>query len=304
MTRETPEENPKIWDTVNQILLGLVIVTGFLGIIGQISRASAAEVDLSQRFSAHQSGADITLDHQPWDAFLAKYVFKGSDGLNRVGYGDVSPTDAQALKTYIRSLEAVDVDLLDRPEQFAYWANLYNATTIDLIIDNYPVASIRKIKLGGLFSTGPWKQKLLTVVGIELSLDDIEHEILRKAWSDPRVHYAVNCASISCPNLKSSAYRGVTLEADLDQAARDYINHPRAVLIEGGKLKVSSIYGWFKVDFGANDAGVIDHLRKYATPDLAAKLKDVTKISSHHYDWGLNDATGPVIQAKAQRTPS
>ena len=120
-------------------------------------------------------------------------------------------------------------------------------------------------------------------------LDDIEHRILRPIWRDPRIHYAVNCASIGCPNLRREAATAANSEAYLEAAARDYVNHPRGSRIENGRLVVSSIYEWFQEDFGGGDGGVISHLRNYADPGLSASLEQVGEISDHDYDWALND---------------
>jgi Protein of unknown function, DUF547 len=134
--------------------------------------------------------------------------------------------------------------------------------------------------------------KRVTVEGRELSLDEIEHSILRPTFRDPRVHYSVNCASIGCPNLRPKAWHAETLDADLDAAARAYVNHPRGASIgSDGGLTVSSIYSWFKADFGGTDAGVIAHFKKFAEPDLAKRLEMVSGIGADSYDWGINDAT-------------
>jgi len=123
-----------------------------------------------------------------------------------------------------------------------------------------------------------------------VSLDSIEHEILRQKWSDdPRLHYAINCASYSCPNLRTSPWTADTLDADLDAAARDYVNHPRGVTILERGLRVSSIYDWFRKDFGASEEAVIAHLLTHAEPDLAEKIRDNPDIRDHAYDWSLND---------------
>ncbi len=123
-----------------------------------------------------------------------------------------------------------------------------------------------------------------------LSLNDIEHRILRPIWRDARVHYAVNCASLGCPNLAPTAYNAKTMEASLTEAAREYINHPRGVSIEGGRLHVTKIYEWFVEDFGGNEKGVLDHIRHYANPKLAKMLAKFVAIDGYRYDWGLNDA--------------
>ncbi|MEO1544549.1 MAG: DUF547 domain-containing protein, partial [Pseudomonadota bacterium] len=200
----------------------------------------------------------------------------------------------------VSKLEAVDPRKLGRNEQFAYWANLYNAKTIDVVLDHYPVDSIRKITINeGLFgflkksvgAGGPWKAKVVTVAGTKLSLDNIEHDIMRPVFSDPRVHYAVNCASYGCPNLRRTAFTGATLEQQLDEGAKAFVNHPRGISVKNGSVTASSIYQWFQKDFGGNAKGVLDHSRKYAADDLKAQLEGVTEIGRYEYDWSLNDTT-------------
>lgn len=170
----------------------------------------------------------------------------------------------------------------------AYWINLYNAATVELILDHYPVRSITRIK-SGLFSFGPWDRKLLKVDGHKLSLNDIEHRILRPLFKDPRIHYAVNCASLGCPDLAPRAYTAENLEQMLEDGARRYVNHPRGVSIEDGELIVSSIYVWFRADFGGTDAAVVEHLRRYAATELKAGLMRHSDIDDDRYDWALND---------------
>ena len=232
-------------------------------------------------------GATASMDHSAWGSFLSQYVRRGANGVNLVNYGGVSGADKQALKSYIATLEAAQPTTLSRDAAMAYWINLYNAKTVDLILDNYPVQSITKI--GGLFSFGPWDEKVVTVDGRSLSLNDIEHGILRPIWNDPRIHYAVNCASIGCPDLATQPFTAGNLAGMLDAAARDYVNHPRGAEVQGGRLVVSSIFEWYKVDFGNSDAGVIAHLRQYANEPLASALGSVSSISDDRYDWNLNE---------------
>jgi hypothetical protein len=159
------------------------------------------------------------------------------------------------------------------------------------VLEHYPVDSIRKIAISpGLFSAGPWGKKLVTVEGKALSLDDIEHRILRPIWRDPRIHYAVNCAALGCPNLQPEAFTADNEEALLERAAHDYVNHPRGATVADGKLTVSSIYVWYQADFGGTDRGVIAHLQHYAAPALAAALAPIERIGADRYDWSLNDA--------------
>jgi hypothetical protein len=224
-----------------------------------------------------------------WDGLLSRYVRAGSDGLNRVDYAGWkrNAADLKALADVVIALAAIPVSTLPRNEQFCLWANLYNAITIQIVLERYPVRSIRDIKSNPL-ALGPWKDKRVTVQNVRLSLDDIEHGILRKQWRDPRVHYAVNCASIGCPNLLRRGWRAQRLDGDLDTAARAYINSSRGVRVTApGQVRVSSIYQWFKVDFGNNDAGVLTHLRQFAAGPLPAQLSNA-RIVGHDYDWSIN----------------
>ncbi len=235
-------------------------------------------------------------DDAAFDALLGRYVNASRDGINRVDYGGwrANAADRAALDAYVTELTAQRPSAFSRDRAFAYWANLYNAITLQVILERYPVRSIRDIRSEGTgldprAFVGPWRTKRITVEGRRLSLDDIENAIMRPTFRDPRVHYAINCASIGCPNLMPRAWRAETLEADLEAAARAYVNHPRGVRVEAnGAVRVSSIYRWFRQDFGGSDANVISHLRRYASPELARRLEGATRIAGHSYDWTLN----------------
>lgn len=238
---------------------------------------------------AKAPGGRASHDHAAFDRLLARRTTL-RNGLVRVDYAGwaASSADRGALKAYIAGLTAAAPERLTRPEQFAFWANLYNALTLDIVLAAWPVKSIRDIR-PSLLSSGPWKAPAATVSGVSLSLDDIEHGILRAGWRDPRVHYAVNCASMGCPNLPRTAWRGEGLSNRLNAAARAFVNHPRGVRFDGDALVVSSIYHWFAKDFGAVDARVITHLATYADPALKTRLEATGRISRHDYDWSIND---------------
>jgi hypothetical protein len=276
------------------VWLGLCVVLA-LQALAWHSAGAAPKAELWPRWQAHDPASLAVIDHGAWGAFLERYLVEGDDGVNRVAYAEVTAADRAALNAYLAGLAAVPVSAQNRAEQMAYWINLYNALTLQVVLDHYPVDSIRDINISpglfsGLFNRGPWGKKLIEVEGEALSLDDIEHRILRPIWADPRVHYAVNCASIGCPDLQPEPYRGATIDAQLDAAARDYVNDPRGVAVTDGELIVSSIYEWFKADFGGDDRGVIEHLQRYAAPALAASLERFPAIDDDRYDWRLNDA--------------
>jgi hypothetical protein len=243
------------------------------------------------RWEAQDSASTARIDHGAWDGLLARHLVEGADGINRFRYGRVAGADKAALDGYVAMLAAQGVTKLARAEQRALWTNLYNALTVKVVVEAYPVASIRDIRISpGLFASGPWGKKLVRVEDEMLSLDDIEHRILRPIWNDPRTHYAVNCASIGCPNLQKRAYTAANMEQLLDAGARAFVNHARGAEVVDGKLTASSIYVWFKSDFGGSDAGVIAHLRRHARPELAQALAGIGRIASDRYDWTLNDA--------------
>ena len=267
----------------------LVVVVAWSMPAGAAPKAALWDI-----WAAHDPASGIIVDHAAWDRFLGQYVRPGSDGVNRVAYGAVTPEGKANLDGYIDMLASVPVHSLSRAEQLPFWVNLYNALTVRVVLEHYPVASIRDIDISpGFFANGPWGKTLVTVEGEALSLDDIEHRILRPVWRDPRIHYVVNCASIGCPNLQPYAMTAGNAEAFLEEAAIAFINHPRGVRIEEGKLYVSSIYDWFEADFGDTDAGVIAHLRDYAKGELAASLLEVTQIAGDSYDWRLNGTVSP-----------
>lgn len=243
------------------------------------------------RWAVHDPQSTQRIDHSPWDAFLARYLRQGADAIHRIAYGKIDAVGRDALAQYVDGLASVRVSGLGRDEQRAFWINLYNSLTVKVVRDHYPVASIRDIDISpGLFSNGPWGRKLIVVESEPVSLDDIEHRILRPLWQDARLHYALNCASLGCPNLPAVAFTADNTEALLEQGARDYVNHSRGAVVAQGRLTVSSIYIWFQADFGGTDAGVLEHLRRFAEPVLRQELAGVEAIAGHAYDWRLNDA--------------
>lgn len=223
---------------------------------------------------------------EDWTRLLETYVTESADGVNRVDYETLAGNEADraALDAYIAGFETRDLSTTGDAE-FAAWANLYNAVTVRHILERYPLDSIRD----GYVFGGPWKKVSVSVGGDDVSLDAIEHDILRPRFKDPRVHYAINCASYGCPNLAIRAWTADTLDEDLDAAARAYVNHPRGVSVSSRGLTVSSIYKWFQADFGGSKGGVINHLLEYAEPALAEKIRTNPKIRGYEYDWSLND---------------
>jgi len=265
---------------------------GLLLLLTATPAMSAPSPEAWTRWEKHDPNSALTVDHEGWNRFLSKYlVTDDPSGVNLVRYGSVTDQDRMALNDYVNKLTQVNVDALNRAEQKALWINLYNSLTVKVVLDHYPTQSIRDIDISpGIFNDGPWKKKLVVLKGEAVSLDDIEHRILRPIWKDNRVHYALNCASLGCPNLASTAYTARNMETMLEQAARDYVNSPRGARFDGDQLVVSSIYDWYQVDFGDSKRGVIDHLLLYANEPLASRLKTYKGGLKYQYNWKLNEA--------------
>lgn len=221
-----------------------------------------------------------TVDHSLFDSLLKQYV-QGSN-VNYQGF----KRDEVRLDDYLKILEQTDPDTLSGNEQFAFYINAYNSWTIKLILTGYPgVESIKD--LGGLFSS-PWKKKIVRMNGKIITLDEIEHAILRPKFKDPRVHFAINCASRSCPPLRPEAYTGNLLDSQLDDATRRFLNDPKQNYLDGNDLYVSSIFKWFGEDFNRD---VIGFFIQYAQDELRNNLKSrKSNITVHYldYDWSLN----------------
>jgi len=231
------------------------------------------------------------INHQTWQEILDKNLIdEDASRVNLFKYGSISGTDKKKLNQYIKAVADINPREYPKAQQKAYWINLYNALTVQLILTNYPVESITKLG-ESIFSFGPWDDEAITISDETLSLNDIEHKIIRPFFKDKRIHYAVNCASYSCPNLSGTAYTAENTEDLLSQGACDYINHPRGVTFEGNDLLLSSIYKWYIEDFGGNTESVINHLLDCAQPNLKRKLVKFLNSPGdvdYSYDWRLN----------------
>ncbi len=220
------------------------------------------------------------VDHSIYATLLEKHVKQGL--VNYRGF----KTDEARLDQYLKVLEKTDSSALPRNEQFAFYVNAYNAWTIKLILSGYP--GIQSIKDLGSIIKSPWKKKICRIDGDVITLDDIEHSILRPRFKDPRVHFAINCAALSCPPLNSEPFRGSTLDRQLDTSAGAFINNPQRNYIKGSTLYVSKIFKWFAEDF--ND-DIVGFFLKYAEKELKKDLEakgDQINIKYLHYDWSLN----------------
>lgn len=248
--------------------------------LGSTNVFSAPKSQLWDYWNSSNEENTQAISHQIWQTTLDTYLIQENHN-NLFDYQRVNSKDKEQLELYISQLSALDPREYAKLEQYAYWVNLYNALTVNLIVDHYPIPSITK--LGGFFSFGPWEQKIITINQKELTLNDIEHRILRPIWKDPRTHYAVNCASLGCPNLQKQAFTAENTELLLEKSATEFINSEKGVKVTNDKWVLSSIYDWFAEDFGTKQQ-LFEHLVQYNKA-----LKSKKKSISYHYDWTLND---------------
>ena len=236
------------------------------------------------------------VDHGAWQDILTAYLRTTTDssGINKFDYAALKANakDISKLVKYLNYLQGVDPRTHSRAEQKAYWINLYNALTVKVVVDAFPVDSIRDIcrnRALGSECSGPWNEVHAKVAGQDLTLDDIENDILRPIWKDNLIHYGLSCASYSCPDLCKTAFTAKNTDTLLDTGARRYINHNRGVdFMEDDFIIISSIYDWYVEDFGNNKQGVIKHLARYADKGLAERLKNFNGAVDYEYDWRLN----------------
>ncbi|MGB0980787.1 MAG: DUF547 domain-containing protein [Winogradskyella sp.] len=211
-------------------------------------------------------------NHSIFNTLLKKHVSK-KGSVDYKGF----KTDFKTLQSYIKQLKTHQpTDNWTKNDKLAYWINAYNALTIDLILRNYPIKSIKDIK-------NPWDQRLWKLGDQWQNLNDIEHNILRK-MDEPRIHFAIVCASISCPKLQNEAFIASTLNEQLTNATKEFLTDTSKNKLSKERIKLSKLFKWFKKDFEQNGS-LIHFLNQYST----IKILDTAKRSYTTYNWGLND---------------
>jgi hypothetical protein len=221
--------------------------------------------------------------HQIWDQLVKSHV-KTNGMVDYKGF----IREKNKLESYLKLLSdnAPDRKTWSKNQQLAYWINAYNAFTVKLIVDNYPTKSIRDLgpKLKIPLIKDVWHYQFFKIGGVESSLDEIEHSILRKEFDEPRMHFAINCASVSCPPLLNEAFVADKLEAQLEKVTIAFINDPTRNKISPNQAQISSIFSWFQGDF-TKIGSLIDFLNRYSK----VKINPKAKISHLDYDWNLNE---------------
>ena len=244
-----------------------------LKVLGLVKKVKGDTVNLSDL----NIGQRPTMNHDDWDSLLKKHVSK-SGKVNYQGF----IKDRVDLQNYLNDLSGhpPGENWLEN-EKLAYWINAYNAFTVKLIVDNYPLKSIREISDGLPMINSTWDIKFFKINNVDFDLNTIEHEVLRKQFNEPRIHFAINCASVSCPKLRNEAYFSNSLNTQLEEQAFGFINSDKNIINEQ-ETKLSKIFDWFRSDF-VKEVELEDYLKKYKP-----LLKKENKVEYLEYDWSLN----------------
>ena len=228
------------------------------------------------------SQAQEHLEHTQWTNLLKKYV----DAKGNVNYKGFKKDEA-ALDKYLSILSDNHPNSTwSKDDQLAYWINAYNAFTVKLIVKNYPVKSIKELG-GGIYKVNTaWDIKFIKIGDETYDLNNIEHGIIRKDFNEPRIHFAVNCASESCPPLRNEAFVGANLEKQLAEQSRNFLNDKSKNIITAEKAQLSKLFTWFKGDFTDKYESINAFINEYSS----VKISDDTEISYLDYSWKLNDS--------------
>lgn len=273
---------------IKLISSAIVVILAVASIAGYYHLTSSTNAELDDRWATYTESSEIKVDHSDWQLILDDYLVTDTESnVNLFDYEGLLDDGRDVLDDYVQALESTDPLALDRFEQKAYWINLYNALTVQLILDNYPLLSITELGSSKL-EFGPWNEMATRINDIELSLNNIEHNIIRPLYDDYRIHFAVNCASIGCPDLAPEAFVAESLDEQLDAAAVEYLEHPRGIKFTGGQLVLSSLFDWYAEDFGSDLAGVLKTLSKHTSLDIAKSLNEFAGEPEFFYDWSLN----------------
>jgi hypothetical protein len=232
-------------------------------------------------------------DYGAWNQLLARYY----DPARGMSYKELKARDAPTLAELRQRLAAVDPAALPPADQLAYWINLYNVNVVAIVVDHYPIASIRDVSTDWLTRLNVFKNDTVPVQGGMISLDTIENVKIRQAFKDPRIHFAINCAAVSCPPIRREAFTGTRVSEQLDDQARSFLNDPRRgvqIEVQGGGivLHVTKVMDWFADDFKKWGGGQVAFIRKYLPLDKQKQIdaaKGNVKLDFYSYDWSLNE---------------
>ena len=269
---------------MNSLLSKLAILGLSLGLMMTYSFAAHAAPAAKQVpfFNDSEELNEFMVDHSQWDELLKKYVSDHPSGISRFDYDAVTVADKARLEDYIAMLEQLDPRQMSMYTQKPYWLNLFNASLIWQVIDSEPETSIKEISSRVL-----WRKKRLYISMQDVSLDTIEHGILRTNFDDPRIHFGITGGTLGSANILNTAYTQENVEELLEQNTRDFLNHPRGLSFDKGRPTLSTIFKWYSKDFGARADDIKAFVAKYLSDEKKQLWNDARRFG-YSYDWGLN----------------
>lgn len=243
---------------------------------------------------AAPAGAALPPDYKAWGELLAKY-YDPAKGMN---YKAFKAQDKKTLDELRRQMATVEVQTLARPDQLAYWINLYNISVVGVVVDNYPVESIRDLSTDPIIRINIFKKDLVDTKRGKVSLNDIENDKIREGFKDPRIHFAINCAAKSCPPIRTEPYMGSRISEQLDDQARKFLNGPNGVRVErkgvSAIVHTTKVMDWFSEDFDKWGGGQIPFIIRFVNSEKRQLIETAgsqVDLEFYDYDWKLNDAS-------------
>ena len=283
---------------IQRLLFGSALV-----MLMQIDAATAApKAKLIEFWNDREESSALTIDYSSWNEILETYVIEGqSPDVNRFDYTAVTEGDRIKISEFLNSAQSMDPRQLNSLEQKAYWLNLYNAALIKEVIEKEVEESVR------VLGNRLWRRDRLYISMQDTSLDDIEHGILRPIYNDPRIHFSITAGAFGSGEIMTTAFTAQNVEQMLEEGARKFINHPRGVLVEADKATISSIFKWYKTDFGNNSDEIKQYILAYLDDDKKPAFEAVRRVT-YDFDWQLNqpitESEEPEPERRTQSRPN
>ncbi len=271
--------------------LGAALVLVLLSLLVATASKAAPRADLIEFWDDNEPASTMQINHSIWQELLTAYVDDNHpSGISRFDYAAVSADDALRLKNYLDYLEKMEPRQLNQPEAMAFWINMFNAILVDRVLDDFQSGSEGKINRlisgSGLRNVG-WGRDTAEIAMQEISLNDIEHGILRPIWNDPRIHFVITACTLGGGSIRKTAYTGENIEELLETSKNEFLRHPRGVRVDGNRVILSSIFDWYRSDFAENKNTLLAYVRENTSDELRQAMQGLTRVS-FDYDWGLN----------------
>lgn len=267
-----------------KLLLSILLPLVLLGAGGVMAAPQAEYWSLWDK--SNEANVNV-IDHSLWDSLLARYaVAEDEEGIVTFRYGDMDAQAHKQLDQYIDKLEHIEPRSYPKLEQKAFWMNLYNALTVQAVTENF--SALKKVDFSEPLAPEVWSQKRVKIAGEKLSLNDIQHRILRPIWKDHRVLFGLNCATRDCPNLSPRAYTALNIKDQLSAAGQRFINNNTGLVYSNGVLHASRLFSEYMTDFAADEKTLTKVFAHYARDMKALYVLGYTGVIDFTTDSRLN----------------